>query len=202
MAEVDRYLRDWPALQARIGTTAARADYHRAMLAVLGVEPTVELLEDLDCPLPFTEIVEPFADTPVGLARLKEDGWRIAVVADTSSRMVEVYRELGLDQMIETFVISADLGCAKPDPRMYTTASDRLQLEAGECVFVDDSLDCLAGAASLGYRVCGMARYGDPPAGAYTWVRDLEELRRHLDELRGQPGGGPLGPGRRFSAGA
>jgi FMN phosphatase YigB (HAD superfamily) len=81
----------------------------------------------------------------------------VAIVADTSSGMVEVYRELGLDRMIETFVISAELGCAKPDPRMYRTASDGLQLDAGECVFVDDSPDCLAGAAALGYLVCGMA---------------------------------------------
>jgi FMN phosphatase YigB (HAD superfamily) len=120
--------------------------------------------------------------------------------------MVDVYRELGLDRMIETFVISAELGCAKPDPRMYRTASDGLQLDAGEYVFVDDSSDCLAGAAALGYLVCGMARrpsppvglgrpsrrrgagpvrrYGEPAADGNPWVGNLDELRRHLDELR------------------
>lgn len=105
-------------------------------------------------------------------------------MADTSSGMVDVYRELGLDRMIETFVISAELGCAKPDPRMYRTASDGLQLDAGECVFVDDSPDCLAGAAALGYLVCGMARYGEAPADGNPWVGNLDELRRHLEELR------------------
>ena len=130
------------------------------------------------------EIVEPFPDTTDGLGRLHDDGWRIAIVADTSTGMVEVYRELGLDQMIETFVISGELGFGKPDPRMYRTASDRLQLEPADCVFVDDNPANLDGARALGYQVCGMARYAEPPSDSLTWVRDLDELFVHLLELR------------------
>lgn len=189
LAKGDAYLRNWSTHQARNGYKAARADYHRTILAVLGVDPTVELLEDLDRPLPMTQVVEPFPDTQVGLARLRDDGWRMAIVADTSSRMVEVYKELALDRLIETFVISAELGCAKPDPRMYRTASDRLQLAAAECVFVDDSPDSLAGAAVLGYRVCGMARYGEPPSDGNPWVANLDDLRRHLYGLRQRSAG-------------
>lgn len=150
----DRYLHDWRTIEAKIGYKAARADYHRTILAVFGVaDPTPALLEDLDRPLPFREIVEPFTDTAQGLVRLHEDGWRIAIVADTSPRMVEVYRELGLELSIETFVISGELGVSKPDARMYRTASDRLRLAPDECVFVDDDPANLDGALALGYHV-------------------------------------------------
>lgn len=181
----DEYLKDWPAHEARLGHVAARAEYHRTILEALGVPlPTRELLDELDRPLPFGEIVEPFADTAEGIAALRSDGWRLAIVADTSPLMEEVYEELGLHSLIETFVISGALGFTKPDPRMYRTASDRLGLAPEQCVFVDDNRENLRGAASLGYRVCGMSRYGEPPEDGAPWVRDLGELRRHLAELR------------------
>lgn len=183
----EEYLRGWATIEPQIGYTAARADYHRSILAALGIgTPSAELLEDLDRPLPFSEIVEPFADTAEGLARLRADGWRIAIVADTSPKMVDVYRGLGLDALIETFVISGELGCTKPDARMYRTASDRLALEPGECVFVDDNPENIRGALALGYHACGIARYEKPQADELSWVRNLEELHSHLQMLRAQ----------------
>lgn len=181
----ERYLERWQEEVARVGVASARAQYHREILAGLGADdPAPELLEELDRPLPFTEIVEPFGDTAAGLRRLRDDGWRIAIVADTSPRMADVYHALGLHELIETFVISEELGVSKPDPRMYRTASERLRLQPGECVFVDDDPRNLAGARSLGYAACGMARYGDPPDDGLPWVRDLDELIVHLGSLR------------------
>ncbi|MGH3848375.1 MAG: HAD family hydrolase [Pseudonocardiaceae bacterium] len=185
----EEYLRDMATIEAAISSKAARAGYHSAILAVLGEDdPTVELLEDLDRPLPFSDIVEPFTDTADGLASLYKDGWRIAIVADTSARMVDAYKDIGLDRMIETFVISGELGCTKPDPRMFRTASERLGLEPDECVFVDDNRDNLLGALSLGYHACGIARYHEPPSDELVWVRNLDELRYHLRTLRHQKG--------------
>lgn len=181
----DRYLEHWQAASAELGPAKARAEYHRTILEALGVDdPAPALLEELDRPRPFTEIVEPFADTAVGLSRLHADGWRIAVVADTTPAMVDVYRALGLDRLIDTYVISGELGFSKPDPRMYRTASDRLGLHPADCVFVDDDPGNLDGAEALGYHVCGMSRYGEAPGDARRWVQDLEELRRHLALLR------------------
>ena len=181
----EAYLQQWTAEVDRIGPTAARADYHRTILAALGIPaPSDALLEELDRPLPFTQIVEPFDDTADGLARLRDEGWRIAVVADTSPRMVEVYRALDLDGLIETFVISEELGCSKPDPRMFQTASDRLGLPSNECVFVDDNPVNLAGAFAAGYLVCGMDRYGGVHEDRWPWVRDLSDLASYLAMLR------------------
>lgn len=152
---------------------------------MLGVDdPPAALLDDLDRPLPFPEIVEPFADTADGLARLHDDGWRIAIVADTSPQMVEVYRELGLDQIIETFVISGEWasasqirGCSGPRATGWAWSPP----SAPSSTTTPSNLD---GALALGYSACGMARYGEPPVDRRTWVRDLDELLVHLAELR------------------
>lgn len=91
--------------------------------------------------------------------------------------MVDAHKDIGLEWMIDTFVISGELGCTKPDPLMFRTASERLGLEPDECVFVDDNRDNLLGALSLGYHACGIARYNEPPPDGLFWVGNLDELR-------------------------
>lgn len=82
--------------------------------------------------------------------------------------------------MFDAYAISAEVGCCKPDPLMYGTASDALGLEPSECLFVDNDVDCLLGAIRLGYRGCGISRYGDPPEDALTWVTDMDGVLRLL----------------------
>jgi putative hydrolase of the HAD superfamily len=47
-------------------------------------------------------------------------------------------------------VFSCSVGVAKPDPRIYRIASDRLGTEPGACLFVDDQPDFVAGAREAG----------------------------------------------------
>ncbi|HZU72460.1 MAG TPA: HAD-IA family hydrolase [Acidimicrobiales bacterium] len=181
----DRYLLDWDRTAAEAGYRSARAGYHRAILGALGVErPTDELIEDLDRPLPFSQIVEPFEDVEDGLEQLRGDGWAIAIVADTGAGMIELYRQLELDRLIDAFVISEDIGVSKPDPRMYHSGSNALRLGPSECVFVDNCPENVRAALSLGYHACGISRYGDPPTDGLQWVRDLTELSDVLGQLR------------------
>lgn len=181
----DVWLRRWSDVAERQGYTSARADYHRVILNALGMNaPSARLLAELDAPLSFTEIVEPFPDLTEGLPALRSDGWSISIVADASVKLVEVYRRLGLEEFISAFVISEELGCSKPDPRMYRTASEALGLTPSECVFVDDRPSNVAAALDLGYNGCAIARYGEPPDDGLDWVRDLSELRRYLQRVR------------------
>jgi putative hydrolase of the HAD superfamily len=72
-------------------------------------------------------------------------------------------------------VVSAVLGCRKPDARMYRAGSDALGLAAHECVFVDDAPDLVAAAIEFGYGGTAIIRTSDPPA-AVPWIRTLEDL--------------------------
>jgi putative hydrolase of the HAD superfamily len=150
---------------------------------MLGVDaPSDELLEDLERPMSFADLVEPFDDVATFLPRFRLQGWSIAVVADTSAGMIDAYRAHELDQLIDVFVISAELGVPKPDRRMYRTASDALGLDPERCVFVDDHAGNVQAALDLGYGGCGMSRYGPPPDDHLTWVHDLAGLASFLTE--------------------
>jgi putative hydrolase of the HAD superfamily len=59
-------------------------------------------------------------------------------------------RQHRLDQLVDAIVISAEERLSKPDPRSYQTAAERLGVKPEQCVFIDDRLENVIGAAALG----------------------------------------------------
>lgn len=146
---------------------SARSDYHRLVLAALGLDkPPAGLLDELEQPRPAAELVEVFADVVAALEALRAAGVPVAVVTDNWSTIRDLYADLGLSNLIDAFAISEELGCTKPDPRMYRAGSDALGLEPHECAFVDDDPDLVAAAIDLGYHGFVIDR-GTPP-GCYS----------------------------------
>src|SRR5262249_51856071 len=58
----------------------------------------------------------------------------------------------GLNQAVDTIIISAEEGLAKPDPRLYQRAAERLRVQPGEAVLVDDFLENVEGARAAGWQ--------------------------------------------------
>ena len=143
--------------------SSSRADYHRAMLHVLGIgDPSTKLLQELEAP-PARPAVEPFPEARAVLDQLRTDGLAMCVVSDNWAGLEDVYRRLDLYRYFAGFVISEVLGCRKPDPRMYAAGSGLLGLEPAECLFVDDDPELVEAAVTLGYRGVAVTRGGDPP---------------------------------------
>ena len=157
--------------------TAPRDDYHRVMLAPLGIKaPPAALLADLDRPLE-TPVVEPFPEVRQVLEELRARGIPMAIVSDNWPGIERLYQQLDLHEYFTTFVVSAVLGCTKPDPRMYRAGSDGLGLAPEECVFVDDDPALVAAAIRLGYHGLTMCRPGSSrPALAVPSIASLDEL--------------------------
>ncbi|HEY90109.1 MAG TPA: HAD family phosphatase [Thermoflexia bacterium] len=65
---------------------------------------------------------------------------------------VDFTERLGLGEIFELLVISAEEGVAKPDPRIYQVAVERLGLRPPEVVFLDDRLENVAAARQFGMR--------------------------------------------------
>ncbi|PWH19061.1 MAG: hypothetical protein DDG58_05620 [Ardenticatenia bacterium] len=55
-----------------------------------------------------------------------------------------------LDEAVDAFIISSEEGVAKPDPRIYQIALQRLDVRPYEAIFVDDFPENVAGARQLG----------------------------------------------------
>jgi HAD superfamily hydrolase (TIGR01509 family) len=145
------------------------------MLHELGVPPTLDLLLDLRRPLDPATVVEPYPEVPDVLSDLKAIGARMAVVSDGQPGLETLHAGLGIAHFFEAYAISAELGCTKPDPRMYAHASGSLGLDPAECLFVDDVPQLVTAAIELGYQGCAVLRDGSQADDIPT-VNDLRSL--------------------------
>ena len=75
-------------------------------------------------------------------------------------------------------VISAKEGITKPDPRMFTKATELLGPGVDEVVFVDDFAGHVRAAINLGMR--GF-RIRHPPDERDSMIDELSDLRQLLD---------------------
>ena len=84
--------------------------------------------------------------------RLHERGVRFAMLTNNVREWEPHWRaKLPIDDIFETVVDSAFVGVRKPDPAIYAIALERLELPAGECVFIDDLERNVDAARELGF---------------------------------------------------
>ena len=70
--------------------------------------------------------------------------------ASGRERVIERYR---LDEVLDLVVLSGEVGCAKPDERIFLLAADLLHLSPGEILFIDDAQENVLGAQAAGMQI-------------------------------------------------
>lgn len=157
-------------------TTVAYEDYYRVILRALQVEPTDDLVAHLTQPVDPRTIVEAFPEVLPTLRELRRRGVRMAVVSDAWSGLPDLHAALGLGGFFEAYAISAELGCNKPDPRMYRHASDALGLAPADCLFLDDDPELVSAAIALGYQGLVVVRHPGEPTGGLPAIRSIDQV--------------------------
>jgi len=85
------------------------------------------------------------------LSKLKEDGFRLAVCSNAVKRSVEaMIDKAGLADYIEFILSNQDVKNGKPDPEMYITAINRLNLKPEECLILEDNENGVKAALASG----------------------------------------------------
>ena len=112
------------------------------------------------------------------LAELRDRGLGLAVVSNFDRRLPALLDALGLGVYLATVVLPSDAGAAKPDPRIFRLALERLGASAEQALFVgDDASRDLAGARAVGIRA---AHVDD--------LATLADLPDRIGELTGENG--------------
>src|SRR5215469_13440610 len=115
--------------------------------------------------------------TREALERLKSQGLKLAVVSNADGNVERDAKDFGLAPFFDTIVDSHVVGVAKPDPRIFQIALERLGVGPDEVKFTGDiySID-VEGARAAGIE----ARLIDQHR-RYTWVE--HEKIAHIREL-------------------
>jgi putative hydrolase of the HAD superfamily len=118
------------------------------------------------------------------LDRLREAGWRLALVSNATAETAEVWHTTALAGRFDAVAFSSVVGAAKPDREIYLAAAEALGAAPGECVYVGDGADDeLAGAVALGMRVIRTTEHSDTdPSWPGETVASLTELLPRLLE--------------------
>jgi putative hydrolase of the HAD superfamily len=150
-----------------VGASLSDADLHE--LAWLWYAPLVE----------HSGVEEGLADT---LATLRDRGYRLGLVSNTFVDGAIHDRHLALHGLLDFFpvrVYSSAVGYRKPDPRIFRTALDRLNVTASEAMFVGD----LVKTDIVGARRAGMVTVLKLPWGGARAGRVADFVIRQVSDL-------------------
>jgi HAD superfamily hydrolase (TIGR01509 family) len=123
------------------------------------------------------EGARPLPGVKTTLARLREAGLVLGVLANSEHRCDAIRRQLDRFGMADTFaavVSSIDLGRAKPDPAAYLAALQQMNLRPEQAAFVGHDTAELAGAAAAGVQT--IAFNYDRDAQADVFLTRFDEL--------------------------
>jgi epoxide hydrolase-like predicted phosphatase len=100
--------------------------------------------------------------------RAKASGLRTALLSNSWG---DQYLRQGWTDMFDVVVISGEVGMRKPEPRIFRHTVEKLRLQPGDCVFVDDHVANIQAASALGI--------------AGVWHRDYAQTAAELEAIFG-----------------
>lgn len=89
-------------------------------------------------------------DLVVALLRRVRGHMPLVLVTNATLALERDLESMGLSDLANHVVSSARVGVAKPDPAIYEIAADRAGVAAHQCLFVDDQLENVEAATTLG----------------------------------------------------
>jgi putative hydrolase of the HAD superfamily len=159
-------------------------DYFRFVLAKVGApkgsfEEIIDHLWDAHQRFGLWTVAIP--GTPEALKRLKQQGYRMAVVSNAEGRVEQDLGSAGYDGLFETVVDSFLVNVEKPDPAIFKIALERLGVPADSAVYLGDvpSVD-VEGARSAGITPVLLDRHDLYPDVDAPRLRSIEEFEAWL----------------------
>jgi putative hydrolase of the HAD superfamily len=113
---------------------------------LLGHPPEMHRFKEI-----YFEALQPNPEMIDLMRELKAEGYRMAMLTNNVREWEPLWRSmLPVDEIFETVVDSAFVGCRKPEARIYELTLERLGLPAESCLFVDDIEVNCEGARTAG----------------------------------------------------
>ena len=101
----------------------------------------------------------PYEDTRATLEALHARGLRLGIVSNHAFDLRDVFAAHDLDRFVDDYVLSFEQGVAKPSPRLFAIACERLGVPPARALMVGDHPDADGAAAAA----AGLRTYVLPP---------------------------------------
>jgi HAD superfamily hydrolase (TIGR01509 family) len=167
------------------GTDQDRAAAYLEALFLLGGVPSDRMGEVRNCLRHlhgerhlWSSVAERSAES---LGRLREAGFKLAVVSNSDGRVEEALEAAGLRHYFDVVIDSALAGVEKPDPRIFHAALDALGVAPEEALYVGDLYEIDV----LGARAAGIdaVLLGKPEPGGGRSCRTTPSISDLVNDL-------------------
>jgi putative hydrolase of the HAD superfamily len=117
-----------------------------------------------------------YPDVLPALGELRDRGVVLVIASNWDCSLPDWLAPTGILELVDGVVTSAEIGEAKPSPRVFERALAVARVAPDEALHVGDKVDNdVEGAAAAGVRAVLLQREGEPPPGV-TAIRSLSEL--------------------------
>jgi putative hydrolase of the HAD superfamily len=111
------------------------------------------------------------------LERFKSEGYKLAIVSNADGQVESDARRHGLARFFDAIIDSAVVGVAKPDPRIFHIALERIGIAPEDALYAGD----IYAIDVLGARAAGVDARLIDQHGRYHWVEHAKI--RHVGEI-------------------
>jgi HAD superfamily hydrolase (TIGR01509 family) len=109
------------------------------------------------------------------LEKLRNDGVKTALATSNDWSVVDkVLERYDLRDYFDVITTSEEVGYQKPDPGIFNITAEKLELEADDCLVIEDSLSGIMAARDAGMKVIAIAK--DKLEGADLLIKDYKDL--------------------------
>lgn len=124
---------------------------------------------------------ELYPDVEPTLKKLRQDGYKLAIVSNAPPDTVEVIEKLGLHRYMEHFVVSGVVGFSKPNPEIFRIALRGVNVGPSQAVHVGDVYEAdVAGARNAGMVGILLDRDGSDSEHDCPRIHSLGEVYRYV----------------------
>lgn len=100
------------------------------------------------------QVLSPYNKVITKIQSLKRKGYRIYILSNTSSGFYKIldHQLLPLKNILDGFILSFEVKTLKPSIHIFESLLRRYDLNANECIFIDDIKENVMAAESLGFE--------------------------------------------------
>jgi HAD superfamily hydrolase (TIGR01549 family) len=177
-----------PTTHSLLGTMQKIVDSYCEFVRELGVQEHAEQMawELLQAghSLFAANVASLYNDVVPTLQRLREDGFKLAIVSNWDTPLDPLMERLGIAKYFDVITASHDtrVRSAKPDPHIFEYTLKAVGVSAEETVHVGDTYEAdIVGAREVGIRPILIDREGSQAGIWHETIRSLAELPKLLN---------------------
>ena len=126
----------------------------------------------------------PFDNVKNELKTLASEGYRLGVISNWDKTAVPLLNQFELTSFFDNIIISTEVGCEKPDPKIFQIALDQASISVEDSLYVGDNYyDDGIGSQKIGMDFVIVNPYGDlgvEELEGCNIVPDITHLREYL----------------------